>query len=97
MTKSEKFRNTILEDLDECIALMSHMPAHARPIVLTATLTSLRKENVFGLDIGDVDLKNDRITVVQKGERRQRSDYLLAPCSGRVRRTDQRPCIYIRD
>lgn len=67
MTKSEKFRNTILEDLDECIALMSHMPAHARPIVLTATLTSLRKENVFGLDIGDVDLQNDRITVVQKG------------------------------
>jgi integrase len=67
LTKAEKFRNTTLDNLDECIALMSHMPAHSTPIVLAATLTSLRRSSVHDLGIGDIDLTHNKITVVQKG------------------------------
>ena len=67
ITKAERERNTTLDNIDECIVLMDAMVPHARPIVLTATLTSLRKSSVHNLDVQNVDLLNDIITVVQKG------------------------------
>ena len=69
-SKSAELVTNPLRDEEEARELMAEMVPHARPVVLTAVMSGLRKENVMQLDIRDNILWNERqIRVKQKGDR----------------------------
>ena len=67
VTKAEAERHTTLAGPDEVMTLVAAMVPHARPIVITAFLTGLRKSEVHNINVQDIDLEVDTIHVIQKG------------------------------
>jgi integrase len=57
-------------DYEQARRFLDALVPHARPIVLFALLTGLRKENVQGLRWSEVSLALGRVVLLQKGDRR---------------------------
>ena len=69
-SKSAELVTNPLRDEEEALELLAEMVPHARPVVLTAVMSGLRRENVMQLDIRDNILWNERqIRVKQKGDK----------------------------
>jgi hypothetical protein len=98
--KSAELVTNPLRDEEEAFELLAKVVPHARPVVLTAVMSGLRRENGMPLDIRDNLLWNGRqIKVKQKGDKdhlHQNERRPLQASTRCLRRSFKGGCIYLR-